>query len=44
MCVCVCACSEGRRAGLSSCALSIIYDLTLGKAEEGEVDSTERER
>jgi len=26
---------DGRGAGLSSCTLSIIHDLTLGKTEEG---------
>lgn len=34
--------SERRGAGLSSCALSIIHDLTLGKTEEGKVDRSER--
>lgn len=33
----------GRGAGLSSCALSIIHDLTLGITEEGKVDRSERE-
>lgn len=33
----------GGGAGLSSCALSIIHDLTLGKTEEGKVDRSERE-
>lgn len=52
LCECECGCSEREReeegrggggAGLSSCALSIIHDLTLGKTEEGKVDRSERE-
>lgn len=55
VCVCLCECCrervkgegererEGRGAGLSSCALSIIHDLTIGKTEEGKVDRSERE-
>lgn len=45
---CECGYSEEERergrqrgAGLSSCALSIIHDLTLGKTEEGKVDSSD---
>lgn len=48
--VCVCvfvAVKEGERerggTGLSSCALSIISDLTLRKTETGKVDGSERD-